>query len=257
MVQMRDALGAVQSVLVLGGNSEIALATVRSLIAGRCRTVVLAVREPDSAATAVASLRDLGATTVDVVAFDASRPETHQAVIAECFDRFGDLDLVISAFGVLGDQTEFDQDPLAAAQAVTVNYTGAVSSGLAVAERLRRQGHGTLLVLSSVAGIRARKDNYVYGSSKAGVDAFTQGLGDALVGSGARTVVVRPGFVHTKMTTGMTPAPFSTTPEKVADAVVAGLAKGHEVIYAPGILRYLFAVLGHLPRPLWRKVSDR
>lgn len=254
---MRDALGAVQSVLVLGGNSEIALATVRSLIAGRCRTVVLAVRDPASAAETVAELRRLGATTVETVAFDATDPASHQGVVDDCFDRFGDLDLVISAFGVLGDQAAFDADPASAAEAVMVNYAGAVSSGLAVAERLRRQGHGTLLVLSSVAGVRARRDNYVYGSSKAGLDAFTQGLGDALIGTGARTVVVRPGFVHTKMTTGMDPAPFSTTPEKVAEAVVEGLAKGREVIWAPGVLRYLFFVLGHLPRGLWRKVSAR
>lgn len=254
---MRDALGAVQSVLVLGGRSEIALATVRALVRGRCRTVVLAVRDPGAVGTTVEELRRLGAETVEVVAFDAASPGTHALVVDECFERAGDLDLVISAFGVLGDQATFDQDPAAAAEAVTVNYTGAVSSGLAVAENLRRQGHGTLLVLSSVAGLRARRDNYVYGSSKAGVDAFTQGLGDALVGSGARTVVVRPGFVHTAMTEGMTPAPFSTTPEKVADAIVAGLARGHEVIYAPGVLRWLFGILTHLPRPLWRIVSAR
>ena len=98
---MRDALGAVQSVLVLGGTSEIALATVRALVAGRCRTVVLAVRSPEAAAPAADELRRLGATTVEVVPFDATRPDTHAGVVDDCFDRFGDLDLVISAFGVL------------------------------------------------------------------------------------------------------------------------------------------------------------
>jgi len=256
---MRDALGAVQSVLVLGGTSDIALATVRVLIADRCRTVVLAVRDPDASTTitTIAALRQAGATTIEAVSFDATEPATHQAVIDDCFDRFGDIDLVLSAFGVLGDQTTFDRDVEVAARAATVNYVGAVSSGLAVAEGLRRQGHGTLVVISSVAGVRARRDNYVYGSSKAGVDAFTQGLGDALIGTGARTVVVRPGFVHTKMTEGMAAAPFSTTPEKVAEAIVEGLAKGREVIWAPPILRYVFGVLGHLPRPLWRIVSRR
>jgi decaprenylphospho-beta-D-erythro-pentofuranosid-2-ulose 2-reductase len=254
---MRDALGAVQSVLVLGGTSEIALATVEALVADRCRTVVLAVRDPEAVTTTLESLRRGGATTAEAVAFDASRPDTHVEVVDDCFDRFGDIDLVISAFGVLGDQHEFDRDPAAAARAVTVNYVGAVSSGLAVAERLRRQGHGTLLVLSSVAGMRGRRDNYVYGSSKAGLDAFTQGLGDALIGTGARTVVVRPGFVHTRMTSGMDAAPFSTTPDAVAAAIVAGLAKGHETIWAPPILRWVFGVLRHLPRPLWRIVSKR
>jgi decaprenylphospho-beta-D-erythro-pentofuranosid-2-ulose 2-reductase len=254
---MQDALGAVQSVVVLGGTSEIALATVRALVAGRCRTVVLAVRDPEAAQGTAEELRRLGATTVELVPFDAAAADTHPKVVDDCFDRAGDVDLVIAAFGVLGDQATFDADPVAAARAVHVNYVGTVSTGLAVAERLRRQGHGTLLVLSSVAGVRARKDNYVYGSSKAGVDAFTQGLGDALVGTGARTVVVRPGFVHTRMTTGMAPAPFSTTPEKVAEAIVDGLAKGREVIWAPGILAVVFGILRQLPRPLWRLVSRR
>ena len=214
---MRDALGAVQSVLVLGGTSEIAVATVRALIAGRCRTVVLGVRDPAQASSTAEGLLRAGAERVETITFDAARPDTHEEVVAQAFELVGDIDLVICAFGVLGDQGDFDRDPVAAAAAATVNYTGLVSSGLAVAQQLRRQGHGTLLVISSVAGIRARKDNYVYGSSKAGADAFTQGLGDALIGTGARTVVVRPGFVHTRMTEGMAPAPFSTTPEKVAD----------------------------------------
>ncbi|MCU0311668.1 MAG: decaprenylphospho-beta-D-erythro-pentofuranosid-2-ulose 2-reductase [Acidimicrobiales bacterium] len=254
---MKDALGAMQSVLVLGGTSEIALATVEALVAGRCRTVVLAVRDPDAAIHAADSLRRAGADRVEVIAFDAAQPATHTDAVGAAFDLVGDIDLVISAFGVLGDQSDFDADPAAAAAAAQVNYVGVVSSGLAVADRLRRQGHGTLLVISSVAGIRARRDNFVYGSSKAGADAFTQGLGDALVGTGARTVVVRPGFVHTRMTEGMTPAPFSTTPDKVAATIVDGLARGREVIWAPPVLRYLFAVLGHLPRPLWRIVSRR
>ena len=252
---MRDALGSVQSVLVLGGTSEIAQAIVDRLVADRCRRVVLAVRRPEAAAPALERLQKAGA-EAKAVPFDALRPETHRAVIGQCFDG-GDIDMVILAFGVLGDQHAFDADPASAAEAAAVNYGGAVSAALVSAERFRQQGHGTLLVLSSVAGIRARADNYVYGSTKAGLDAFAQGLGDALVGTGARVVVVRPGFVHTRMTEGMPPAPFSTTPEAVADAVVTGLAKGREVIWAPPVLQVLFGVLGNLPRPLWRKVSAR
>ena len=117
------------------------------------------------------------------------------------------------------------------------------------------QGHGTIVVLSSVAGERVRKSNYVYGASKAGLDGFAQGLGDALQGTGARVMVVRPGFVHTKMTAGRKPAPFSTTPDAVADAVVRGLEKGAETIWAPPALRFVMSGMRHLPRPLWRKVK--
>ncbi len=254
---MRDALGAVQSVLVLGGTSEIALATVKQLIAGRCRTVVLAVRDPASAIAAADSLRQAGATSVEIVAFDAADPTSHGATIDTAFASGGDIDLVLLAFGVLGDQVDFDDDPVAAAHAVQVNYVGAVSAGLAVANAIRRQGHGTLVVLSSVAGIRARKSNFVYGSSKAGLDAFAQGLGDALVDGGGRVLVVRPGFVHTRMTEGMEAQPFATTPEKVAQAIVEGLQRNRELVYAPGILRYVFGVMRLLPRPVWRIISAR
>ena len=112
-------------------------------------------------------------------------------------------------------------------------------------------------MLSSVAGERVRADNVVYGSTKAGLDAFAQGLGDRLAGTGARVMVVRPGFVHTRMTEGMAAQPFSTTPEVVAEAVARGLARRQHTVWAPGMLRWVFAVMRHLPRPLWRIVSAR
>ncbi|CAN5731373.1 decaprenylphospho-beta-D-erythro-pentofuranosid-2-ulose 2-reductase [soil metagenome] len=254
---MQDALGAVQSVLVLGGGSEIALATVRRLVGERCRTVVLAARDPQGLTGAVAELEQLGATTVEAVAFDADDTADQIRVIDDAFDRHGDLDVVLCAFGVLGDQAAIEDDPMAGAELATTNYVGGVTSGLAVARRLRAQGHGTLVVLSSVAGERVRRDNYVYGSSKAGLDGFAQGLGDALAGSGARVMVVRPGFVHTRMTEGMEPAPFSTTADAVADAIADGLRRRRHTVWVPALLRPLFAVFRHLPRPVWRRVSAR
>ena len=252
---MRDATGGAQSVLVLGGASEIALATVRRLVADRCRRVVLAGRPSAALDAAAEDVRSRGA-SVEVVAFDAAAVDQHDRVVAEAFAG-GDLDVVILAFGVLGDQATFDEDHAAAVDAVTVNYTGAVAAGLAVADQLRAQGHGTLVVLSSVAGLRGRKDNFVYGSTKAGLDAFASGLGDALWGSGARVMVVRPGFVSTKMTEGMDPAPFSTTAEAVADDVVAGLRRGSHTVYSPAVLRPVFGALRLVPRPVWRVLSNR
>ncbi len=251
---MRDALGSVQSVLVLGGNSEIALAIVDRLVASRCKKVVLGVRSPASATSTLNRLRSAGV-DADTIVFDALDPASHAKVIDAAAERIGDLDMVILAFGVLGEQTEFNADPVAAAQAASANYVGAVSSGLAAAAKLRTQGHGTILAITSVAGVRARADNFVYGSTKAGMDAFAQGLGDSLVGTGVRCVVVRPGFVHTQMTEGLKPAPFATTPDKIADAVINGLQKNKEIIWAPPIMSILFTMLRHLPRPIWRKIS--
>lgn len=253
---MRDALGSVQSVLVLGGGSDIATATVDRLVAGGARDVVLAARHPDQLAETVDRLGRAGA-RVETAKFDALDVSTHQSLIDEVFDRHDDIDVVLMAFGVLGDQATFDADPQAAAEAVQVNYVGALSAGLAAANRLRAQGHGTLVVMSSVAGERVRKGNFVYGSSKAGIDGFAQGLGDALAGSGVDVLVVRPGFVRTKMTEGAEPAPFATTPEAVADAIVAGLRQRRSVVWVPPLLRWVFAAFRHLPRPLWRIVSAR
>ena len=111
-----------------------------------------------------------------------------------------------------------------------------------------------LVVLSSVAAERPRRQTYVYGSSKAGLDAFALGLGDDLVGTGARVLIVRPGFVRTSMTEGQKPSPGATTPEAVADAIVAGLEKGAEVVHVPPLLRVVFSGLRHLPRPVWRRL---
>ncbi len=251
---MRDALGGVESVLVLGGGSEIALATVRKLIEGRTRTVVLAGRDPEALTAPAKELEDVGATNVDVVPFDGLDFASHDTFVADTFAAHPDLDLVILAFGVLGDQDRAEVDAVESRRIIDSNFTGAVSVLVPVVNALKAQGHGTVVVLSSVAGERARKSNFVYGSSKAGLDAFCQGLGDSLVGSGVKIVVVRPGFVHTKMTDGLEPAPLATDPDAVADAIVAGLGRGSETIWAPAPLRFVMSALRHVPRPVFRRL---
>jgi decaprenylphospho-beta-D-erythro-pentofuranosid-2-ulose 2-reductase len=136
------------------------------------------------------------------------------------------------------------------------NFTGAVSVLTILGERLAAQGHGAIVVLSSVAGERARQANYPYGATKAGLDAFAQGLGDALAPRGVHVLVARPGFVRTKMTAGRPAAPMSTDAETVAKDVVAGLRSHAHTVWSPGVLRYVFAVMRHLPRPLWRRLRD-
>jgi len=206
---MKDSLGAAQSLLVLGGSSDIAMATARKMAAARTEKIFLAGRPSQRLEDNAAELRKLGA-TVDVVAFDAAATDDHDKVLSQVFAT-GDIDVVLMAFGVLGDQAEDEKDPVRAAAVAHVNYTGAVSSGIVVAQALKKQGHGALVVLSSVAGERARRSNFIYGSSKAGLDAFAQGLGDSLVGTGVHVMVVRPGFVDTKMTEGKEKVPLSTT----------------------------------------------
>jgi decaprenylphospho-beta-D-erythro-pentofuranosid-2-ulose 2-reductase len=249
---MKDSLGAAQSLLVLGGSSDIAMATARKMAAARTEKIFLAGRPSQRLEDNAAELRKLGA-TVDVVAFDAAATDDHDKVLSQVFAT-GDIDVVLMAFGVLGDQAEDEKDPVRAAAVAHVNYTGSVSSGIVVAQALKKQGHGALVVLSSVAGERARRSNFIYGSSKAGLDAFAQGLGDSLVGTGVHVMVVRPGFVDTKMTEGKEKVPLSTTADAVADAIITGLRRGSHTVWAPGAFRYVMSGLRHVPRPLFRKL---
>lgn len=248
---MMNAFDQPQTVLVLGGRSDIAHAIVRELASPALTTVVLAHRGGND--VTIDGLPD-GATLV-CVPFDATDHGSHAAFVEGVAKDHGDLDIVIQAFGQLGGDT-VNTDPTAAGDLIDVNVTGAVSSGLAVAAQLRKQGHGVLVVLSSVAGVRTRPSNFVYGASKAGQDAFATGLGHSLVGTGARVMTVRPGFVRSAMTDGLDEAPFACDPSDVATAVAAGLRSKKSVVWAPGILRYVFAVLRLVPGVVWRKLDS-
>ena len=145
-----------------------------------------------------------------MVTFDASTLDDVDKTVVRCFQAAAEsVDLVIVAVGELGSQAEDETDPDRIARMMTVNLTWPAAALSAVADQLRQQGHGRIIVLSSVAGFRIRRSNFVYGSAKAGLDGFAQGLGEALRGTGVSMHIVRPGFVRTKMTAGRTPAPFA------------------------------------------------
>jgi decaprenylphospho-beta-D-erythro-pentofuranosid-2-ulose 2-reductase len=250
---MENALGEPQTIVLLGGNSDIGLAIVRRLLNPTTRAVVLACRNLDKGEQAARGLRrdDL---TVEVVPFDAAATDTHPEFARSMSARYGDIDVAIIAFGLLGAGAVTSVDSVAAAEIAHVNFTGVVSSTIAIANQMRRQGHGSIVVLSSVAGERVRKANPVYGGAKAGVDGFAQGFGDALVADGVHVLIVRPGFVHSQMTTGLKAAPFATTPENVAEATVKALRSRRRIVWVPGMLRPVFSVLRHLPGPAWRRL---
>jgi decaprenylphospho-beta-D-erythro-pentofuranosid-2-ulose 2-reductase len=250
---MDNALGQPQTIVLLGGNSDIGLAIVRRLLSPATTTVVLACRDLESGNRAATGLRH-DSLTVDVVAFDGAATDSHAEFARSLTTTYGDLDVAIVAFAQLGEGDVTSVDPAAAAENAHVNFTGVVSSTVAIANQMRQQGHGSIVMLSSVAGERVRKGNPVYGGAKAGIDGFAQGLGDALVADGVHMLIVRPGFVHSKMTVGLKAAPFSTTPEEVAEATVKGLRAKRRMIWVPGILRYVFSVLRHLPGPVWRRL---
>ncbi len=249
---MRDAVGRVQSVLLVGGSSEIGLAIVRRLPRAESAVVCLAGPDRPDMERAAAALRSEGVARVEIVDFDALAMGDQADVVAAAFA--DEPDVVIVATGYLGDQLVAERDPAAAARIVDINFRGLVPVLVGVGQRLRGQGHGTLVVMSTVAGERPRRANYTYGAAKAGLDAFARGLAASLHGSGVNVVVVRPGFVRTRMTAHLKPAPFSTTPAKVADAVATAIDRGSRVVWVPGILRWVTMVLRHLPESVFRRL---
>jgi decaprenylphospho-beta-D-erythro-pentofuranosid-2-ulose 2-reductase len=251
---VKDALGDVQSVLVLGGTSEIGRAIASALARPRRASVVLAGRNLDQLESAGRALQEKGAGSVSTLEFDADDTDRHEAVVDKAVGMLGDLDVVVLAFGLLGDQSADEAGGSGAVRVARTNYVAAVSVGLIVARRLREQGHGTLVVLSSVAGERVRRSNFIYGSSKSGLDGFAQGLSAALAGSGASVLIVRPGFVRTKMTAGMAVPPLSTTADAVGAAVSTALRQGREIVWVPPVLRWVMVAVRHLPRPVFRRL---
>ena len=255
---MDNAFGQPQNVVVLGGSSDIARAIVRKLCAARTNTVVLCGRNQDLLDAAAAEARDYGAATTETVLFDAEDPGNATRVVAEALAKVGGpVDLVIVAVGLLGTQSEMEDDPLAAARMITVNVTWPVAALTELRARLVAQGRGRILVISSVAAVRVRRTQYLYGGAKAGLDRLCQGIADSLEGTGASLQILRPGFVRSKMTTGQREIPFTTGVNEVAENTLRGLATGERIIWSPPILRYVFFVLRHLPATLWRLLADR
>ncbi len=243
-----------ERVLLLGGTSEIGLAVVRRLALEASVRPYLIGRDRDRLQRALSELERVGCTEGEIDVVEADDLPSHPAAIERAFERMGGCDIAVLAVGVLGAQAGLDADAREAAEVMRVNFSGAGSLLLETLRAMRARRHGTLVILSSVAAERPRAANAIYGAAKAGLDALAQGLADAEAGTGVRVLVIRPGFVTTRMTEGLKPAPFSTTAETVADATVRGLSTNAHTVWVPGKLRYVFAVLRHLPRPLYRRL---
>jgi decaprenylphospho-beta-D-erythro-pentofuranosid-2-ulose 2-reductase len=248
---MINAVGAPQSLLLLGGTSDIALAIARKYSRSGLR-VVLAARPSDRRTAAAIELTGLGCEVTEVD-LDARDHESHAATIEQAFSG-GDIDIAVIAFGVLGDPEQAWRDPELALELAEVNYTAPIHFGVLLGQRMQAQAHGWIVALSSVAGERVRRSNFVYGSTKAGFDGFFLGLGEALRDYGVHVLVVRPGFVKSKMTSGLDAAPLAVTPDQVAETVIDAIKSKRELVWVPGPLRVVMSGLRHVPRPLFRKL---
>ena len=239
-------------VIIFGGRSEIGLELAFRLAPGN--TVVLAARRADQLTDEVQAVRAAGAANAQTCEFDADDLASHGPLVDRLIAEHGPIGTAVLAFGILGDQARAESDPAHAVAIIHTDYVAQVSLLTVLANAMRAASSGRLVVFSSVAGVRVRRANYVYGSAKAGLDGFASGLADALHGTGIQLLIVRPGFVIGRMTTGMDPAPLSSTPAQVAEATARALAKGRRTVWVPWALRPMFFGMKLLPQALWRRM---
>lgn len=251
---MINAVGNPQTLLLFGGTSEIGLAICAEFLKKAPARVILAALPDDPGRdAAVAQMKAAGATEVELIDFDALDTDSHARVIEEAW-KGGDVDIAIVAFGLDADAEELWQNQRLAVKVAGVNYTAGVSVGILAGEKMKAQGFGRIIAMSSVAGERVRRSNFVYGSSKAGLDGFYLGLGEALRPHGVRVLVIRPGQVRTRFSAHVKEAPMTVDKEDIATLAVAASDKGKELVWAPGTFRYVMMVLRHIPRPIFRKL---
>lgn len=247
-----------QSVVVLGGSSEIARAITKKLCMARTHTVILAGRNQTLLDHAAREAQEYGATKTDTVLFDAEEPARAAHTVEEAFGKVGDrVDLVVVAVGTTGHQSEDENSAIGSARMITVNETWPVAALAETRRRLIDQGSGHILVISSSAAIRVRRVSYLYSGAKAGLDRLCIALAESLEGTGVRLQILRPGAVRTRMSLNLAPTPFTTGVNEVADNAVRGLASSDVVIWSPPILRYVFLLVRLLPSPLWRRLANR
>ena len=250
-MSMQNGPSRLSRVLLLGGTSEIGLAILSALNLGPDTEVILAGRDPQRLEAAGKSLNR----PVTVVSYDALRTGTHQE-FSDQVCTGGVPDLVVAATGILIPQDQAERDVQLAATMIETNFTGHVTVLLAFGEAMRKRGSGTIVVLSSIAAVRPRRFNSVYGATKAALDAFARGYADSLHGTGVRVLLVRPGFVIGRMTEGMSAAPLATTPEAVGAAVAKALRGSASLVWVPAPLVGLATVLKLVPRPIWRNLKS-
>ena len=241
-------------ILVLGATSGIAEACIR-LWANRGDSLYLVGRNADKLAVVAADARTRGALQVDTAVTNLDETAAHPEMLAHAINSLGGMDVAFLALGVLGDQTEAERNFSTATQILHTNFTAPASLLTWLANYTAQRHAGTLAVLSSVAGERGRKSNYVYGSSKAGLTAFVDGLRNRIDRDGVSVMTIKPGPVKTAMTEGMKGSAKFADVDAVAATLVKAIDKGTDVVYVPGIWRIIMGVIRMIPERVFKKLN--
>jgi short-subunit dehydrogenase len=239
-------------VLIIGAKSDIAQAVAREY-AKHDFDLYLAARNPEELEGFANDITVRTQQTVKIAELDILDYESHQAF----YDQLEEKPLgVISAVGYLGDQPKAQSDFNEAQRIIDTNYTGVVSLLNIIANDFKQRRSGFIVGISSVAGDRGRKSNYIYGSAKAALTAYLSGLRNRLYEAQIQVLTVKPGFVATKMTSGMDlPEKLTAQPEQVAEDIYKAQQKGKSVIYTKWIWKYIMMIIRNIPEFQFKKMS--
>lgn len=240
--------------VIFGATSAIAVEVAR-LFAGQQHELVLVARHAEKLQAVADDLTARGAARVETIVSDLSGWEKHEALLQEVAERVPDYHQVLIAHGVLSDQAACERSVSETMKQLDINFLSVVSLVTHIANRFESQKRGVIAVISSVAGDRGRKSNYVYGTAKAGVSAFLQGVRNRLHGSGVRVVTIKPGFVATPMTAHLTQGPLFASPDKVAKDIERSITSRGDVVYTPWFWRFIMVIIRLIPEPIFKRLS--
>ncbi len=243
-----------RKVLVIGGASAIAV-EVEKLFAGEKAMLFLADRSETRLVAVRDDLKVLLDAKIEIEQFDVTEFDKHEAFFQGVVAKLGGLDVVLIAHGTLPDQTAVEKDNLSAIREFNINGTSVISLSTIAANYFEAQGKGTLAVISSVAGDRGRKSNYLYGSAKGAVSLFLQGLRNRLSSTPVKIITIKPGMVDTPMTAHMPKGILFSKPEAIAKGIFSAINNGKDIVYFPGYWRLIMCIIKHIPEFIFKKLS--
>ena len=241
------------NILIFGATSAIAQAVARRY-AKRGARFFLVARNAERLATVAADLKARGAAEVETAAADLADLSRHASLVSQARTALGTFDRVLIAHGTLTDQKAAEADAAVMAREIGINFISAASLLTSIATVMEGQGKGAIAVIGSVAGDRGRQSNYVYGSAKAGLGAFVQGLRHRLARHGVNVTLVKPGFVDTPMTAGLAKGgPLWAQPAQVAADIEAAMERGAAMLYTPWFWRWIMLIIRSVPDAIFRR----
>ncbi len=240
--------------MIVGATSAIAHETAK-LYAKEGAELFLVGRTDSKLETVASDLRVRGAKRVETCLMDVTELNRHQALFDEVIAKLGGLDAVLIAHGTLGDQAQSQQSAEAALAEFNTNCLSVISLLTILANYFEGKKRGCLAVISSVAGDRGRQSNYVYGSAKAGLNAFLAGLRNRLFKSGVTVLTIKPGFVDTPMTAHIKKGLLFASAEKVGADIYKAMQKGQDVLYTPFFWRYIMLIIKNVPEPIFKRLK--